>query len=148
MAIPYSGNVWQGESLANLANPAWFAKLKPSKLFHLNLACVTYLVLNCTSFDFRHYLIIAAVYSSANFQMLVWTPLLMPLTPVPIDQWISCQNPSHRFLNMLYKAHHILLLAQFAIINAVLHKHESALRFLILPWHIKRFYTPLCVSQS
>ena len=44
---------------------------------------------------------------------------------------------------MLYKAHHILLLAQFAVINAVLHKQESALRFLILPWRIKRFYAPL-----
>ena len=30
--IPYSGKVWQGESLANLANHLRFAKLKPSKL--------------------------------------------------------------------------------------------------------------------
>ena len=33
--IPYSGKVWQGESLVNLANNKVFAKLKPSKLFHL-----------------------------------------------------------------------------------------------------------------
>ena len=30
--IPYSGKVWRGESLANLANRRRFAKLKPSKL--------------------------------------------------------------------------------------------------------------------
>ena len=30
--VPYSGKVWQGESLANLANRLRFAKLKPSKL--------------------------------------------------------------------------------------------------------------------
>ena len=30
--IPYSGKVWRGESLANLANCRRFAKLKPSKL--------------------------------------------------------------------------------------------------------------------
>ena len=30
--IPYSGKVWRGESLANLANRLQFAKLKPSKL--------------------------------------------------------------------------------------------------------------------
>ena len=30
--IPYSGKVWRGESLANLANRLRFAKLKPSKL--------------------------------------------------------------------------------------------------------------------
>ena len=30
--IPYSRKVWQGESLANLANLRRFAKLKPSKL--------------------------------------------------------------------------------------------------------------------
>ena len=30
--IPYSRKVWRGESLANLANRPWFAKLKPSKL--------------------------------------------------------------------------------------------------------------------
>ena len=30
--LPYSGKVWQGESLANLANRLRFAKLKPSKL--------------------------------------------------------------------------------------------------------------------
>ena len=30
--IPYSGKVWQGESLANLANHPQFAKLKPSPL--------------------------------------------------------------------------------------------------------------------
>ena len=30
--IPYSGKVWQGESLTNLANHLRFAKLKPSKL--------------------------------------------------------------------------------------------------------------------
>ena len=29
--VPYSGNVWRGESLANLANEHNFAKLKPSK---------------------------------------------------------------------------------------------------------------------
>ena len=32
LVIPYSGKVWQGESLANLANRQRFAKLKPSKL--------------------------------------------------------------------------------------------------------------------
>ena len=32
MYIPYSGKVWRGESLANLANRRRFAKLKPSKL--------------------------------------------------------------------------------------------------------------------
>ena len=63
------------------------------------------------------------------------TPLFVPLTPVPIDQRISCQNPGHRFLNMLYKAHYIA-------------KHESALRSLILPWHIKRFYTPLHAPRN
>ena len=31
--VPYSGKVWQGESLANLANNKAFTKLKPSKLF-------------------------------------------------------------------------------------------------------------------
>ena len=31
-SIPYSGKVWRGESLANLANRRRFAKLKPSKL--------------------------------------------------------------------------------------------------------------------
>ena len=31
-SIPYSGKVWRGESLANLANRLRFAKLKPSKL--------------------------------------------------------------------------------------------------------------------
>ena len=36
-----------------------------------------------------------------------------------------------------------MLLAQFVVINAVLHKHKSALRFLILPWRIKRFYALL-----
>ena len=30
--IPYSGKVWWGESLANLANGLRFTKLKPSKL--------------------------------------------------------------------------------------------------------------------
>ena len=30
--IPYSRKVWIRESLANLANHPWFAKLKPSKL--------------------------------------------------------------------------------------------------------------------
>ena len=30
--ILYSGKVWRGESLANLANRLWFAKLKPSIL--------------------------------------------------------------------------------------------------------------------
>ena len=30
--VPYSGKVWQGESLANLVNRRWFAKLKPYKL--------------------------------------------------------------------------------------------------------------------
>ena len=30
--LPYSGKVWRGESLANLANRRRFAKLKPSKL--------------------------------------------------------------------------------------------------------------------
>ena len=30
--IPYSGKVWRGESLVNLANRLRFAKLKPSKL--------------------------------------------------------------------------------------------------------------------
>ena len=30
--VPYSGKVWRGESLANLANHRRFAKLKPSKL--------------------------------------------------------------------------------------------------------------------
>ena len=30
--LPYSGKVWRGESLANLANRLRFAKLKPSKL--------------------------------------------------------------------------------------------------------------------
>ena len=30
--LPYSGKVWQGEGLSNLANHPWFAKLKPSKL--------------------------------------------------------------------------------------------------------------------
>ena len=30
--LPYSGNVWRGESLTNLANRPCFAKLKPSKL--------------------------------------------------------------------------------------------------------------------
>ena len=30
--LPYSGKVWRGESLANLANRSWFAKLKPSNL--------------------------------------------------------------------------------------------------------------------
>ena len=30
--ILYSGKVWWGESLANLVNHPWFAKLKPSKL--------------------------------------------------------------------------------------------------------------------
>ena len=107
--VPYSGNVWQGESLANLANRFRFAKLKPSKLFHLKLARAY--IGSCHSpcielYEFRFKAsIIAAVYSysSANFQMLVSTPpLLAPLTPVPIDQRISCQNPSHRFLNMLY----------------------------------------------
>ena len=29
--LPYSGNVWRGESLENLANEHNFAKLKPSK---------------------------------------------------------------------------------------------------------------------
>ena len=29
---PYSRKVWRGESLENLANRPWFAKLKPSKL--------------------------------------------------------------------------------------------------------------------
>ena len=32
MDLPYSGKVWRGESLANLANRRRFAKLKPSKL--------------------------------------------------------------------------------------------------------------------
>ena len=32
VSIPYSGKVWRGESLANLANCRQFAKLKPSKL--------------------------------------------------------------------------------------------------------------------
>ena len=32
LEIPYSGKVWRGESLANLANRRRFAKLKPSKL--------------------------------------------------------------------------------------------------------------------
>ena len=32
VGIPYSGKVWRGESLANLANRQRFAKLKPSKL--------------------------------------------------------------------------------------------------------------------
>ena len=76
--------------------------------------------------------------------MLVSTPL--PLTPVPIDQRITCQNPSHRFLNMLHKAHHMLLLAQFAVINAVvnyINTKAHRLRFLILSWRIKRFYVPL-----
>ena len=31
MYIPYSGNVWQKESLANLVNEHNLAKLKPSK---------------------------------------------------------------------------------------------------------------------
>ena len=31
LCILYSGRVWRGESLANLANRRWFAKLKPSK---------------------------------------------------------------------------------------------------------------------
>jgi len=41
--IPYSGKVWQGESLTNLVNHPWFTKLKPSKFlltiitFWLNL---------------------------------------------------------------------------------------------------------------
>ena len=30
--VSYSGKVWRGESLANLANRPWFTKLKPSKL--------------------------------------------------------------------------------------------------------------------
>ena len=30
--VPYSGKVWQWESLVNLANCPWFTKLKPSKL--------------------------------------------------------------------------------------------------------------------
>ena len=30
--VPYSGKVWWGESLVNLANCLRFAKLKPSKL--------------------------------------------------------------------------------------------------------------------
>ena len=32
MHVPYSGKVWQGQSLANLANRPQFTKLKPSKL--------------------------------------------------------------------------------------------------------------------
>jgi len=47
--VPYSGKVWQGESLANLVNHPWFAKLKPSKFlltvitFWLNLfICQTF----------------------------------------------------------------------------------------------------------
>ena len=32
LTIPYSGKVWRGESLVNLANRRQFAKLKPSKL--------------------------------------------------------------------------------------------------------------------
>ena len=66
------------------------------------------------------------------------TPLLPPLTPVLIDQRISCQNPGHRFLNNAIQS---LPYTQFAVINAVLHKHKGALRFSILPWRIKRFYT-------
>ena len=31
--ILYSGKVWRGESLANLANHLWFAKLKPSNFY-------------------------------------------------------------------------------------------------------------------
>ena len=113
--VLYCGNVWQGGSLANLANRFKFAKLKPSKLFHLKLARAY--IGSCHSpcnelYEVRFkFGIIAAVYSYsyANFHMLVSTqPLLAPLTPVPIDQRISCQNPSHRFLNMLYKAHHIV----------------------------------------
>ena len=45
---------------------------------------------------------------------------------------------------MLYKAYHILLLAQFAIINT---KHKTLLRFLILLWRIKQIYAPLRASQ-
>ena len=31
VALPYSGKVWRGKSLVNLANHLGFAKLKPSK---------------------------------------------------------------------------------------------------------------------
>ena len=103
--------------------------IRQTKTIHLKLARVTHLVLNCPSFDLRNYP------SSVNFQMLVSTPLPALLTSVSIDQRISCQNPDHRFLNMLYKAYHILLLAQFAVINAVLNKQESAPRLLITMAH-------------
>ena len=49
---------------------------------------------------------------------------------------------------MLYKAYHILLLAQFTVINPALHKHESTLRFLILPWRIKRFHALLRAPRN
>ena len=87
---------------------------KTIQLFHLKLARITHLVLNCTSFNLRHYSLLQ--YSSANFQMLVSmprvTPLFAPLTPVPIDQQISWQNPGHRFLNIKS-----LPYTQLAVIN-------------------------------
>ena len=41
--IPYSGKVWRGESLANLANRQQFAKLKPSKLVVIIITLWLYL---------------------------------------------------------------------------------------------------------
>ena len=48
--IPYSGKLWWGESLANLANRPWFAKLKPSKLVLSNNNLLADLLIRQTFF--------------------------------------------------------------------------------------------------
>ena len=155
--VPYSGNVWR------------IASDSPN---HLKLARVTHLVLNSTSFDLRNFYCCSIVllifkcssrrHSRPSLVLRSQTSLLeqcaikrsgyarLSRAHANTDRPAN-QLPKFRpqvSLNMLYKAYRILLLTQFAIINAVLHNHESALRFLILPWCIKRFYAPLRAPRN
>ena len=50
--LPYSGKVWRGESLANLANCQRFANLKPSKLVVIIITLWLYLSI-CQTFPYQ-----------------------------------------------------------------------------------------------
>ena len=98
--FPYSGKIWQGESLVNLANRPWFSKLKLSKLV---------LTINNLLAD----LLIRKMFETSQFTKL--PPSQLSCYMVHGTQW--CKN-------MYWKCWLLQMFISLTMINA-LQKHLS-----------------------